>query len=260
MVISEYFEGQGLKIEVSDPESRRFGFEVSRVTVAMGQGIANEQVVNAVRNSKSSLIIVRANAQRTDLLTSLGQIKNTECLHADTLVYYQWDLRGLDTPKAKSENWLIRESSSLDDFANVLRESFNRYRNHYSNNPRLASNSTVVGYEEWAANLMRREDCLTLIAHEQGNRESIGFLILQVDEKRGLAEVVLNAVHPDAQRRGVYSTLMANAAERLQNLPRIETLYISTQLENQPVISAWGRLGLVPFIVLNTIHVMRNVD
>ena len=47
--------------------------------------------------------------------------------------------------------------------------------------------------------------------------------------------------------------------EYLVTLGSVERLFISTQRENQAVIAAWQKLGLEPFLTLETYHVMRRI-
>jgi ribosomal protein S18 acetylase RimI-like enzyme len=85
-----------------------------------------------------------------------------------------------------------------------------------------------------------------------------GFVLLTVAENDRIAEVALNAVRPDSQRGGVYSALMRAAADYLVALGSVDRLFISTQRENQAVIAAWQKLGLEPFLTLETYHIMRR--
>ncbi|MFM7526211.1 MAG: GNAT family N-acetyltransferase, partial [Actinomycetota bacterium] len=174
-------------------------------------------------------------------------------------VYYVWNLHRLVRPTPRPSSPKISQSTSFANVVGVLRESFRDYRNHYSANPRIATSVTVAAYEEWAKGLMQSHTSRAFIVREQSNGEVVGFVLLTLAQDERMSEVALNAVHPKAQRGGVYSALMLAAAEYLVTLGSVERLFISTQRENQAVIAAWQKLGLEPFLTLETYHVMRRI-
>jgi ribosomal protein S18 acetylase RimI-like enzyme len=257
-MISDFFEGRALVLQESESEARRFGFSVVRATVPLNDIVSDEEVAAAVQAARSELVIVRFDERRKELGLLLKKIVGAECIHADTLVYYEWNLRRPQSPAANQTSLTITRSQSLDDITGVLRDSFKDYRNHYSANPRLATSVTVAAYEEWASGLMQSDSSRAFVAREEPNGEVTGFVLLTVAENDRIAEVALNAVRPDSQRGGVYSALMRAAADYLVALGSVDRLFISTQRENQAVISAWQKLGLEPFLTLETYHIMRR--
>lgn len=259
-MISHFLEGQGLVIEYSPSESRRFGFDVSRLTVAKGDPATDSFIATKVQSSDSHLVIVRAEEGRAGLHEALMCIAGTECLDAGTLVYHRWDVSTALLDVAEPHGVTIEQCGEFDVIADVLRASFDGYQNHYSANPQLAHSVTAVAYEEWASTLIRDEQTHTFVARSDENGATAGFVLMTLDEPRRLAEVVLNAVHPDAQRLGVYSALMRAAARFLKWRGSVDYIYISTQRENQAVLSAWERLGLEPYLALKTYHVTRRAS
>jgi ribosomal protein S18 acetylase RimI-like enzyme len=257
-MISDFFEGRALVLQESESEARRFGFSVVRATVPLNDTVSDEEVAAAVQAARSELVIVRFDERRKELGLLLKKIVGAECIHADTLVYYEWDLRRPQSPAANQTSLTITRSQSPDDITGVLRDSFKDYRNHYSANPRLATSVTVAAYEEWASGLMQSDSSRAFVAREEPNGEVTGFVLLTVAENDRIAEVALNAVRPASQRGGVYSALMRAAADYLVALGSVDRLFISTQRENQAVIAAWQKLGLEPFLTLETYHIMRR--
>lgn len=257
-MISDFFEGRALVLQESESEARRFGFSVVRATVPLNDTDSDEDVAVAVQSARSELVIVRFDERRKELGRLLHNIRDAECIHADTLVYYVWNLNRQVRLTPIHDSPKISQSTSFADVAGVLRESFRDYRNHYSANPRLATSVTVAAYEEWATGLMQSDTSHAFVARQPSNGEVVGFVLLTLAQDERLAEVALNAVHPNAQRGGVYSALMLAAAEYLVTLGSVERLFISTQRENQAVIAAWQKLGLEPFLTLETYHVMRH--
>jgi len=258
-MISDFFEGRGFDLQESESEARRFGFSVVRATVPLNDTVSDEDVAVAVQAAKSELVIVRFDERRKELGRLLQEIGDAECIHADTLVYYVWNLYRLGRLTPRPSSLKISQSTSFADVVGVLRESFKDYRNHYSANPRIATSVTVAAYEEWAKGLMQSDTSRAFIVREQSNGEVVGFVLLTLAQDERMAEVALNAVQSNAQRGGVYSALMLAAAEYLVTLGSVERLFISTQRENQAVIAAWQKLGLEPFLTLETYHVMRRI-
>jgi len=258
-MISDFVAGRGLALQPSDSESRRFRFGVSRLLVPVDEEATDEDIAVIVHGSPSELVIVRADEGRTRLFRALQAINGAECLHADTLVYYEWCLDQSLNYVPSVSDVAVTQCTSFDVIADVLRESFKDYRNHYAANPRLRGSFTVTAYGEWAASLMQDGMTRTFVAREATKGIVNGFVLVSVNEVRQLAEVVLNAVHPDAQRSGIYSMLMWSAAMYCAQLGSVKRIYISTQAENKAVISAWQKLGLKPYLTLNTFHVMRRL-
>lgn len=258
LVISDFFEGKKLVVEVSDSESRRFGFGVSRLLVPMGEEHSDKQVVEALGAARTPLVILRADARRGSLSTHLSALTEFECLHADTLVYYRWHIAELNSPLVDHERVSIGLADSVNEILPTINESFAGYRNHYSANPRLADSVTLVAYQEWATDLMKRPDCRVLVARGGKSLDVVGFVLFLINHELQFSEIVLNAVHPDAQRAGIYSHLLLAVREHLKKFSPVQFLYISTQSQNNAVIAAWTKLGLQSYLEINTFHLMHD--
>lgn len=257
-VIQDFAADGVLALHHSETESRRFGFSVARLLVPIGQSHSDDAVVALVRGSSDALLIVRAESTRTNLIVELRSLGDFEFLHADTLCYYRWAVTESANDNESPSGVSIERGAEWSDIDEVLIRSFRGYKNHYSMNPRLSSGVTLSAYQEWAAGLMRNPQCVTFIARDHTMRQAVGFVLLAVDEPHLLAEVALNAVHPDAQRGGVYSALMQSARAHLARETDVRDLYISTQIGNTAVIAAWKKLGLTPHLDFNTFHLMRR--
>jgi ribosomal protein S18 acetylase RimI-like enzyme len=253
-MIQDFLMCNTLELRHSASESRRFGFEVARLLVPAGNAFSDEEIMKLIGRSGGALIILRAETSREALFAGLKSLNRFECIHADNLVYYHWGVPSSDTQDMQRTALEIDDRPSWSDIERVLTDSFRHYRNHYSANPRLSSSVTLSGYQEWAAELLRSSDTLTLVTRD--NSQATGFLMISLDPAEGVAEIPLNAVHSSAQRAGVYSALMREARRRLALRGDIHHLYISTQSENRAVISAWEKLGLTPRLSLSTFHLM----
>lgn len=247
-----------LALQHSETESRRFGFSVARLLVPIGQSHSDDAVIALVRRSSDALLIVRAESTRTSLFRELRALGDFESLHADTLCYYRWVVADTANDNQIPSGVSIEAGAEWSDVDEVLTKSFREYKNHYSMNPRLASGVTLSAYQEWAAGLMQDPQSMAFIARDHMTGQALGFVLLTIDEPPALAEVALNAVHPDAQRGGVYSTLMQSARAHLAHETHVRDLYISTQIGNAAVIAAWKKLGLTSHLDLCTYHLMRR--
>ena len=257
-MIQDFLTRHALELQRSESESRRFGFEVARLLIPAATTYSDEEIIGVLKNSRSALIILRAESTRTTLFAKLKSMVDFESLHADTLVYYRWRTDTIYESDSVAESFAISDCPSWAEVESVLTESFADYKNHYSANSRLASSVTLSGYQEWAASLMREPNALTLVALDRESSRAIGFVLLTIDPAEQLAEIALNAVRPSAQRSGVYTALMREARRRVGSRSDIRSLYISTQSDNGAVIGAWQKLGLTPQLTLNTFHLMRR--
>lgn len=257
-MIQDFAAGGVLTLQHSETESRRFGFSVARLLVPVGQSHSDDAVIALVRESSSALIILRAESTRDSLFQELRALRAFESLHADTLCYYHWALANSENDNQERSGLSIEHGGAWREIDEILTKSFQEYKNHYSMNSRLSSGVTLSAYQQWAAGLMQDSQSVALIARDHTTGQALGFVLLIVDEPHALAEVALNAVRPDAQRGGVYSTLMQSARAHLAHETDIRDLYISTQIGNTAVIAAWKKLGLTPHLDLCTYHLMRR--
>ena len=136
----------------------------------------------------------------------------------------------------------------------LARVCFENYIGHYHSDPRLDSKAADAAYVEWAETSVR-----------QAGARDPAFLALQGDDITGFLttktraddarEFVLNGVHPDHQRRGLYAALLDAAARMIAEDSISEArLSISTQINNYGVQRVWARMGLVHSQSFYTFH------
>ena len=82
----------------------------------------------------------------------------------------------------------------------------------------------------------------------------VGFALISFDGDT--AEIELNGIHPDAQGRGAYGSLLSWLSNHLATRG-VKKLYISTQIQNERVIRAWIRSGFNLEFSLNTFHLTQ---
>ncbi len=86
---------------------------------------------------------------------------------------------------------------------------------------------------------------------EQGGRVSGFFTLRMISADR--AEIVLNAVHPDAQGQGIYGRLLDRVMALCTAAGR-KHISVSTQIINIPAQRAWARRGFRLENSLYTLH------
>jgi ribosomal protein S18 acetylase RimI-like enzyme len=154
-------------------------------------------------------------------------------------------------PFDETHRVLIRKSipSDKEFVGSVAREAFENYPNHYLANQRLEPSAVTQGYGEWAERCV--DDPFTMVLVAIVDDSIGGFIATKVDNQS--AEVVLNAVHPRFEGRGIYQNLLQHTC-RLVLEAGGHSISISTQISNQRVINIWIRSGFVLQETFNTFH------
>jgi hypothetical protein len=138
---------------------------------------------------------VRSSTRRTELSQTLVAEKNRRVLHADTLRYFSWALDHAEEGKTKSTPpWVIEFTSSFEAVQVLVGDSFIGYRNHYSENPRLAESATLDGYLEWARTAMSSDMSRTFVAKDPESGRAIGFVLASLETESQSAELLLYGV------------------------------------------------------------------
>lgn len=173
----------------------------------------------------------------------------------DSLVYYT---RCLTTGATVDTDLTVRLATPADAtaVADVARLAFRKYLGHFHSDPKLDSTSADAAYIEWAETSIRNIAATKPALVVQTNNEIAGFLTLRqntLDEW----EIVLNAVDPRAQGKGLYGHLLSAAIRHAYTNvddPKKARIITSTQLNNYPVQRAWSRRGFYIDHALHTFH------
>lgn len=252
----EYLENVPPRVTHSPLESSRFGFSVGRLLVPLPCNLSTETIGKIATNHDHDLLILRYPSDRLDLFEHLGADPLIKTLNAGRLVYYKWDLCHQPRTLRKSSCYSVEPAHGTQEVIELVNKSFGAYRNHYSANPRLQSFSLSLAYEEWAINTMEHPSSRSFVARTRTQAQPIGFVVAHLNVSTRTAEVILNGVEPDWQRRGVYSLMLRNVAQSLNEDEEISTIVISSQSENNAVIKAWQLLGMEELFTIETLHLM----
>lgn len=231
-------------------ESDRFGLRVARCRMDMVPPPTDEIVAQA-RVLGAEISILRFEASDRTRPAELAA-SGTRFVHADTLVYFACDLEGWKgaAPLAQVRPATIADEEALE---RVAVEGFSGYTSHYGASPCFAAAKVEAGYVDWALGHLRRampEEDTWLV---EQNGVVAGFATCRRNSIGTDAEILLNAVLPTHQRRGLYRQLVAGLASAYRDAG-VQRLSVSTQVWNNRVQRAWTALGFAPDRAYNTYH------
>jgi ribosomal protein S18 acetylase RimI-like enzyme len=166
----------------------------------------------------------------------------------DTLVYFGGDTARFELAPPR-ETRLVCEDDRASLEA-VARAGFTDFRGHYHTDPKLDASRATEGYVEWCLRSTRDPHFEVWVTGDPG--DVTGFLTLQTHGP-DRAEIVLNAVSPRHQRKGIYDALVraAGSSCRARGIP---DLFVSTQLSNLAPQKVWVRHGMEPRSSFYTFH------
>jgi GNAT superfamily N-acetyltransferase len=231
-------------------EEARFGVTAARATVSASEGVP--AILEWFRRERCALMIIRCDTRDHQAIHAIEAGGGRLC---DTLLYYQ---AALDRETLPGAAGIVRQGSPADagEVEAIARAAFRGYLGHYHTDPRLDPSKADEAYADWARRscVVRGLADLVLVAERDG--KVAGFLTLRRNSTEE-AEIVLNAVHPDAQRGGLYRALVENALAwaRKQGARQVVA---STQLHNVGPQKTWVRLGFAPTRSLHTFHLWSD--
>lgn len=235
-------------IELNDQESARFGIRAARLS---DPAAPLAEVNVAARTHDVQMITTRVNV---DDLPRVHLLEADGYRLMDALVYYKRVVCPKPEPVQFPETIGIRHAvqDDADSVGHVARAAFSGYFGHYHADPRLDSRAADAAYVEWAENSIRSmtADTPALLALRAGT--ICGFMTLRLNHSDEV-EIVLNAVHPDARKIGLYALLVRMAIQESAKMG-VGRVVVSTQINNYAVQKVWNRQGFELFESLYTFH------
>jgi ribosomal protein S18 acetylase RimI-like enzyme len=228
-------------------DTRRFGVPITRIEVVDAEDVP--LLVRTCREQGFAMAIIRTDAAD---LASAQAVEQAGGLLCDTLVYVARRLDSDFVPSASVEGIRDASPTDADDIEAIAAAAFSGYGGHYQADARLDRAAADAGYADWA----RRSCTVAGVADRvwviENDGEPAGFLTMRVNDPTE-TEIVLNAVHPAHQRRGLYTRLVETALVASRALGA-QRCIVSTQLPNVPVQRVWARLGFEPASAIHTFH------
>lgn len=240
-------------LELSEVDTARFGFRVARGRLESDEDVS-ARLISEIHEHQYDIEILRVPAGALQTLRGVAERGMTP-IHADTLVYYEVPLR--ESMFRPRENPVVRyELATMEDGLDVGRvaaEGFALYRNHYHANPLLDRDAILEGYVQWATSSLVRtsDDQVTYIA--KTGEQILGFIACRLNRTTDVCEVILNAVAPGCQGRGIYTQGLAYVMSAAYAVG-YRRLVISTQVWNYRVQQVWARLGMSLYQAYDTYH------
>jgi ribosomal protein S18 acetylase RimI-like enzyme len=228
-------------ISMSELDSARFGYPIARANVTSVDDV--RALVEHGREKRAAMIIIRVPADSWAAAQEIERVGGRLC---DTLVYFDRSLEG-PLPSASSA---VRpaDTDDIETIVDIAAAAFAGYGGHYHVDPRLDPAAADAGYVDWARRSVNRDRVLVI----EDEQVVAGFVTMRDDDARS-AEIMLNAIHPDHQRRGLYAALVGASLVASQDAGA-RRCFVSTQLWNTAVQRVWVRLGFEPATALHTFH------
>ncbi|MFV0359659.1 GNAT family N-acetyltransferase [Tropicimonas sp.] len=231
-----------MTLAIDELETRRFGIRCARFDGLDSRFPDLAETERQARAQGVRLVTVRVDVAA---LPRVHALEGAGYRLMDTLVYYGRSLSPLPETPPLPEGVSLRPAVPEDatEVAQVAAAAFRGYLGHYHADPRLDNAAADAAYVQWAqtgtATAGSQNPVLLALT---GGRVS-GFLSLRLNTPQE-AEIVLNGVHPDRQRGGLYSALLHAAMGLAAGLGAGEMI-VSTQINNYAVQKVWSRAGLV---------------
>lgn len=236
----------------SDLESSASGLSVGRLTAWPTGAMDGRAVRRAILESAHDLVVVRSACDDV-LLGAQLQCDELVCWQADTLMYFE--ISTATQSGAGPGSLEICDVGDRSDVDDMVRQAFADYRNHWAANPALARMSVTDAYADWATSSLTDRDRVVLRYSTQDGQAAGVCLVDDADER--FEEILLAGVVPGQRRQGAYQSMLRQVIARAGSLGK-DSVVISTQASNIAVMRAWARVGMLPTISLNTLHVMKR--
>ncbi len=245
-------------VTLSESDTARFGMRIARARFDHDTG--HREVIKGFDDLAVDLLVLRLPAGSHQAPRALAEA-GFRVIHADTLVYYQTSLSSW----VHGKNWCGEASFSrvtsadVEGVQAVARNSFRGYRSHYQATPSLDADLVSEGYAEWAARYASTssEDRLTYVVRSGG--VVVGFVASSLDKATRVCDVVLNAVVPEHEGRGLYREALGRVMTEARS-EGFQTGTISTQIWNYRVQRVWTRCGMHLTHAYDTYHVSRSAQ
>ncbi len=234
---------QSAEIAISPLDTARFGVRIARIRAASPKDVVEN--VKAAGGLGISMIVIRVDVGEATTIHAVEAAGGRLC---DTLVWYSRDVAGGHRPAGVR----LATAADADRVETVAAAAFAGYVGHYHNDHRLDRGAADATYADWARRSVVEDAGADRVWVVEDAGAVVGFLTLRFNDELE-SEILLNAVDPAHQRRGLYSRLVGAALAESSALG-IRRCTASTQLANRSVQRVWVRLGFVPSAASHTFH------
>ena len=193
------------QLEYSPLESSRFELRVARGTF---EEIDERRLAREILDQRLDVAIIRVPTNQTSAIHRLIR-SGLHGIHADTLVYYETDLRRIEPAALRNADLEFSAATEEDGAAleELIDHTFAGYQSHYHANPRFPDDAILAGYRQWAQGYVGAEDGRqTWVARRNGM--IVAFACCRGEADGETCEGVLYGVHPDHSGGGLYGDLI----------------------------------------------------
>ena len=219
-------------------ETDRFGIRCARVTDLHAP---LKEIDGAARGQNIKFLSARI---ATDDISRLQDYEEAGFRLMDTLVYYHADLRHAPPKPVEISGVSFRPATATDAEAvgAIAADAFAGFFGHFHADRRLSKADANAVYVDWAKTSVTSAEPDLPVLVAVANERLIGFVSTR-RPSANVGEIMLNAVCPAWQGKGVYGGLLDRSMLMLKTAGLSEVI-TSTQLNNIAVQRAWARRGL----------------
>jgi Fe-S cluster biosynthesis and repair protein YggX len=168
------------------------------------------------------------------------------------LVYYFANLKTLQIPALQNKHidFVLATKNNTTVLETLVENIFLNYSNHYNSNLCLNKQNIVEGYKEWVIDFVDAKDKFVFIVYK--NNMPIGFATCAIYNEE--AEGVLYGVLPTEKGGGIYTDIIRYTQQFFKTMG-VQTMKVSTQINNYAVQKVWSREGFAVKESYATIHI-----
>lgn len=234
--------------QVLDWDSRHFGVRMARFGPREPQDVP--QALEWATTQGIGMVMARCGTTEVPVI---HRLEASGFLLMDTFVRYAFDLTKKEIPEDTGKVPVRSfESEDIPAIGRVASRSFEGYRAHFHNDPRLPKDRCDALYKEWAVNSCRDERLAddVLVAVRDG--DVVGFTTMKgLGEKA--AEGVLFGVDPSAQGLGIGRSVVIHGM-RWSKKRGFQRMEVDSLVNNYAVQRVWERLGFEVYDSGHTFH------
>lgn len=236
------------RVTFSHIESEAFGLRVGRLEFGPSVTLGDSHIADLIAESDCEAIVLRYPSDRLRLASVLVN-RGFTCVAADTLIYMSVACGRRDFVPVE-----IASPETATDAAQVVAQAFAGYENHYAASPRFNGISAAEAYVDYVVRAISDPRYVVHIQRDTSGKP-MGFNMFDVSSST-FVEACLIGVAPEARRQGVFENLF-NAMSDHVSKHGIPTIVTSVQTANVGSLRAHTRLGYLPVMSINTVHVMK---
>lgn len=219
-------------------ESQRFNIKAGKIKISSGKDIA--PVLALAKDRGYHFLSCRIPTAEVFLFQDL---EKHGFFLTDTLLYYKRSTQGAE----KQSDWksCLGNENLVKQVCEVADKSFAGYPSHYAMDLRLDQNAASEVYKDWAQRSCFDRNMATDVLckiEENENQEDNVVAFVSLKSHKNFADVLLAAVHPNHQGKGLLQKLLTASVSWAANLGHPEVFY-STQIQNIAAQKALVRQG-----------------